>query len=76
MVVTPKVGKLGMKEGPDAVVADLKVNHPKSVEHTEGRIRLHLLPHFGEYRRMAAVTMADVTEYVGAHRSRSRARDD
>lgn len=67
IVVTPKVGRVTMKEGLDGVVADLKVNHPKSVEHTERRIKLHLLPYFGEHRRMASVSMADVTEYV-AHR--------
>jgi integrase len=66
IAVNPKVGKVTMKEGLDAVVADLKVNHPKSVEHTERRIKLHLTPYFGEHRRMAANSMADVTAYVAA----------
>ena len=67
IVVTPKVGKVRMKDGLDAVLADLRINHPKSLDHTERRIRLHLLPYFGEQRLMAAVSMADVSAFV-AHR--------
>ena len=67
-----------MKEGLDAVIADLKVNHPRSEAHTERRIRLHCCPTYGESKLMAAVQdvgRARNTSSTG-WRPESRARDD
>ena len=58
------IGSLTVKEATDDVIADYRTNGRKSLRDVAGKIRLHLLPFFGERRRMTTITTAD----PGVHR--------
>jgi integrase len=76
--VTPQVGRLWFDEAGRDLINDYKINRKKSVDEVERRIDKHLRPHFGA-RRMAAITTADVREFVARRQSETtvitRARD-
>ena len=63
--VTAQTGRLTFEEGAGAVVDDYRVNGKRSLRDVECRLRLHLLPFFGQ-RRMASITTADVRTYTAA----------
>src|SRR5687768_5305837 len=63
VVVTPKVGKLTVKQGLQAVLDDQQTRGRKSVESTERRISKHLLPYFGEDRLMANISGSEPETY-------------
>jgi integrase len=60
------VGKITIKEATDDVVADYKTNGKKSRRDVQGKIRLHLLPFFGERRKMTTITTAALREFVAS----------
>lgn len=87
IVVTPKLGRITLGKAFAAVVNDLKMNGRKSAicrkckaicqdpahtNDTQRRIDMHLLPYFGEQRRMNSITTADVEGYK-AHRLKQTA---
>ena len=59
----PKVGRIRFEEAAADVINDYTVNKRRSLDELERRIRLHLAPVFGR-RRMAAITMADVSSFT------------
>jgi integrase len=58
------VAKLTVKEATDDVIADYKTNGRKSLRDVTAKTALHLLPYFGERRRMASVTTADLRGFI------------
>lgn len=58
------IGSLTIKEATDDVVADYKTNARKSLKDVQGKLRLHLLPFFGERRRMSSITTANIRAFI------------
>jgi site-specific recombinase XerD len=58
------IGKLTLKEATDDVINDYKTNARKSLAHVERKVKLHLLPYFGERRRMASITTAHIRAFI------------
>ena len=58
------IGKLTVKDALADVENDYKTNGKKSLKDVQGKIRLHLLPHFGEHRKMTTITTAALREFV------------
>lgn len=49
------VGKLTLKEATDDLFNDYKVNGRRSLPEVRRKVELHLLPYFGERRRMMSI---------------------
>jgi hypothetical protein len=49
------IGSLTLKEATDDLIADYKTNKRKSLRDVQGKITMHLLPFFGERRRMVSI---------------------
>ena len=62
--VSPEVGRLAFADALQDVLRDQRANDRRAVDSTERRIRLHLLPFFGN-RRISDVTTTTVRAYVG-----------
>ncbi len=60
------IGKLTLKEATDDVIADYKTNGRRSLPEVTRKIELHLLPHFGERRRMTSITTAEIRAFTVA----------
>jgi integrase len=73
VLVTPKLGKLKLRDGLTAVVNDLKLNGKKSDDHTQRRIDKHILKHFDGDRWMSTITTSDLTAYVVSRREEKAA---
>lgn len=58
------VGKLTIKEATDDVITDYKTNGRKSLRDVTAKTALHLLPFFGERRRMTSITTADLRLFI------------
>ena len=58
------IGSLTVNEATDDVIADYKTNGRKSLRDFESKIRLHLLPFFGERRRMSSITTANIRAFI------------
>lgn len=69
------VGKLTLKEATDDVINDYKVNGRRSLPEVKRKIELHLLPYFGERRRMMSITTADIRAFI-AERQREEKTDN
>jgi len=65
VAITPKVGRIRFDEAVKDVLNDYRTNRKRSLDDVERRIDLHLKPFFGN-RRMAAITTADIREYIDA----------
>ena len=65
------IGSLTVKEATDDVIADYKTNGRKSLGDVQSKIRLHLLPFFGERRRMSSITTANVRAFIGERQDAS-----
>jgi integrase len=57
-------GRLTVAEGLADMIADYRVNHRRSLKNIEGKINRHLLPYFGERRKMSAITTAMLRGFV------------
>ncbi len=68
------VGKLTLKEATDDLINDYKVNGRRSLPEVQRKIELHLLPYFGERRRMTSITTADMRAFI-AERQREEKSD-
>ncbi|HEY0873604.1 MAG TPA: site-specific integrase [Vicinamibacterales bacterium] len=60
------VGKLTLKEATDDLFNDYKVNGRRSLPEVRRKVELHLLPYFGERRRMMSITTADIRAFTVA----------
>ncbi|HKW00738.1 MAG TPA: tyrosine-type recombinase/integrase [Vicinamibacterales bacterium] len=69
------IGKLTLKEATDDLLNDYKVNGRRSRPEVKRKIELHLLPYFGERRRMTSITTADMRAFV-VERQREEKDDD
>lgn len=69
------IGKLTLKEATDDLLNDYKVNGRRSLHEVRRKIELHLLPYFGERRRMTSITTADMRAFI-AERQREEKADD
>ena len=82
LVVSPKVGKITVRDGLKAVINDLKMNGRKAIPHTQRRIDKHILRepskadadtgYFNGDRLMATISTSDLTAYT-AHRLERKA---
>ena len=61
--VTPKLGKMTVGEGLQAVIDNQMVNGRQSAVQTEQRVKGHLLAYFRADRRMSTVTTSDLEKY-------------
>lgn len=69
------IGKLTLKEATDDLLNDYKVNGRRSLPEVRRKIEMHLLPYFGERRRMTSITTADMRAFI-AERQREEKDDD
>ena len=69
------IGSLTVKEATDDVIADYRTNGRKSLRDVAGKIRLHLLPVFGERRRMTTITTADIRAFIAERQRQDADRD-
>ena len=60
------IGKLTLKEATDDVIADYKTNGRRSLPEVKRKIELHLLPYFGERRRMTSITTPEMRAFTVA----------
>jgi integrase len=58
------IGKVTVREATDDVIADYKTNGRKSLGDVQRKVTLHLIPFFGERRRMTSVTTADIRKFI------------
>jgi integrase len=58
------IGKLTIKDATDDVITDYKTNARKSLRDVTAKTALHLLPFFGEKRRMNSITTADLRAFI------------
>jgi integrase len=61
--ITPRMGRIKFSEMAADMINDYKANGRRSLIDLEGKLRLHLLPFFGE-ARASAITTADIRRYV------------
>jgi integrase len=59
-------GRLTLREATDDLINDYKVNGRRSLPEVQRKVRLHLLPYFGERRRMVSITTADIRAFTAA----------
>jgi integrase len=68
-------GKLTLKDATDDLLNDYKVNGRRSLPEVRRKVELHLLPYFGERRRMTSITTAEMRAFV-AERQREEKDDN
>lgn len=61
--VTPKAGRVKLRELAGDVLTEYKVNKRRSLKDIETRYRLHVLPFFGE-RRASSISTADINRFI------------
>lgn len=69
------IGKLTLKEATDDLLDDYKVNGRRSLPEVRRNVELHLLPYFGDRRRMTSITTAEMRAFI-AERQREETADD
>ena len=60
------IGKLTLKEATDDLLNDYKLNGRRSLQEVRRKIELHLLPYFGERRRMTSITTPEIRAFTVA----------
>jgi integrase len=55
---------LTLKEATDDLIADYKTNARKSLRDVRGKITMHLLPFFGERRRMVSIGTPEIPRFI------------
>lgn len=58
------IGSLTVKDATDDVIADYETNGRASLRDVDSKIRLHLLPFFGERRRMSSISTANIRAFI------------
>lgn len=58
------IGSMTVKEATDDVIADYKTNGRKSLKDVQIKISRHLLPFFGERRRMSSITTTNIRAFI------------
>jgi len=61
--ITPKMGRVKFTEIAEDIVKDYRVNAKRSTRDLEARLRLHILPFFGE-ARASAISAADFRKFI------------
>lgn len=61
--ITPKMGRVKFREIAEDIVKDYKVNARRSARDLEARLRLHILPFFGE-SRASAISAVDIRKFI------------
>jgi integrase len=69
------IGRLTLKKATDDVLNDYKANGRRSLPEVRRKIELHLLPHFGERRRMTSITTADMRAFIAERQREEKAAD-
>ena len=54
------IGSLTLKEATDDLIADYETNKRKSLRDVQGKITMHLLPFFGERRKMISIGTPEI----------------
>jgi hypothetical protein len=62
--VTPQVSRYTLGEAVTDLLAFQRMKGLRSVDETARRLRLHVLPYFGERRKMSSLTATDVLRYA------------
>jgi hypothetical protein len=58
------IGSLTLKDATDDLIADYKTNARKSLRDVEGKIAMHLLPFFGDRRRMVSIGTPEIRQFI------------
>ncbi len=58
------IGSLTLREAADDVIADYKTNGKRSLAEVTRKFRLHVIPYFGERRRMVSITTAHIRAFI------------
>jgi integrase len=61
--ITPKMGRVKFREITEDIVKDYDVNGRRSARDLEARLRLHILPYFGE-ARASALSAVDFRKFI------------
>jgi integrase len=74
IAVSPKIGKVVLREALQAVIDDQTTRGRKSIDATQRRIDLHVLPYFGPDRRMSTISGQDVESYRAFRMTEQKAK--
>jgi integrase len=69
------IGSLTLKEATDDLIADYKTNKRKSLRDVQGKITMHLLPFFGERRKMTSIGTPEIRRFIADRQSEERDDD-
>ena len=69
------IGSLTLKEATDDLIADDKTNKRKSLRDVQGKITMHLLPFFGERRKMTSIGTPEIRRFIANRQSEERDDD-
>jgi hypothetical protein len=58
------IGKLTLKDATDDLIAEYRTNGRKSLGDVQRKVSLHLLPFFGERRKMTSITTAEIRAFI------------
>ena len=68
-------GKLTLKEATDDLINDYKVNGRRSLPEVRRKFELHVLPFFGERRRMTSITTAALRAFIAERQREEKDHD-
>ena len=69
------IGSLTLKEATDDLIADYETNKRKSLRDVQGKITMHLLPFFGERRKMTSIGTPEIRRFFADRQSEERDDD-
>jgi integrase len=69
------IGSLTLKEATDDLIADYKTNKRKSLRDVQGKITMHLLPFFGEKRRMVSIGTPEIRRFIAERQREDKDAD-
>lgn len=69
------IGSLTLKDATDDLIADYKTNKRKSLRDVQGKITMHLLPFFGERRKMTSIGTPEIRRFIADRQSEERDKD-
>ena len=69
------IGSLTLKEATDDLISDYKTNKRKSLRDVQGKITMHLLPFFGERRKMTSIGTPEIRRFIADRQSEERDDD-
>jgi len=66
---------LTLTDATDDLIADYKTNKRKSLRDVQGKITMHLLPFFGERRKMTSIGTPEIRRFIADRQSEERDDD-